>query len=153
MARQFDVQYIRSYTDGTAARKLDVPTPQKAVRRTAAVKRKKIVIHIDPVAIMGITMAVVMMVLMAAGFTKLLDAQNEMVQMEAYVQTLQQENERLQQEYDAGYDLENVRQTALALGMVPMEDVSQVSIRVSVPHEPQPSGWEQFCTFLSGLFA
>ena len=153
MARQFDVQYIRSYTDGTAARKLDVPQTVKAARRSAAPKKKKIVIHIDPLAIIGITMAVVMMVLMAAGFTRLLGAQEEMVQMQAYVQTLHQENDRLQQEYDAGYDLENVRQTALALGLVPMEQVSQVSIRVSVPPQEQPSGWEQFYTFLAGLFA
>ena len=153
MARQFDVQYIRSYTDGTAARKLEVPQTAKPVRRSAAPKKKKIVIHIDPLAIIGITMAVVMMVLMAAGFTKLLDAQEEMAQMQSYVEYLQQENSSLQQQYDAGYDLENVRQTALALGLVPMEDVPQISIRVSVPPQEQPSGWDQFRTFLAGLFA
>jgi len=153
MARQFDVQYIRSYTDGTAARKLDVPQTVRSVRRSAAPKKKKIVIRIDPLAILGITVAVVMMVLMAAGVTKLLGAQEEMLQMQSYVQTLNQENDRLQQEYDAGYDLENVRQTALALGMVPVENVSQVTIRVSVPPQEQPSGWEQLRTFLAGLFA
>ena len=153
MARQFEVQYIRSYTDGTAARKLDMPLPRKAAHKRPAQKAKRIVLHSDPVAIMGIAMAVIMLVLMSVGCVKLLSAQQDMAVMNDYVQTLRQENIQLQDEYDAGYDLEKVRQTALALGMVPVDQVKQVSIRVQVPQEPQPDGWEQLRIFLAGLFA
>ena len=73
--------------------------------------------------------------------------------MDAYVQSLRQENEALQKEYDAGYDLENVKQTAQALGMVPMEQVKQVTIHVEAPQQVQPSRWEQIRLFLAGLFA
>ena len=153
MARQFEVQYIRSYTDGTAARKLDMPQPRKTARKRPVQKVKRIVLHIDPVAIMGIAMAMIMLVLMSVGCVKLLAAQQDMATMNDYVHTLREENVQLQEQYDAGYDLENVRQTALALGMVPMEQVTQISIRVQVPQEPQPDGWEQLRVFLAGLFA
>ena len=73
--------------------------------------------------------------------------------MDAYVQTLRQENAVLQEAYDANCDLESVRQTAQALGMVPVEQVKQVTIRVQTPEPAQPSGWEQIRLFLAGLFA
>ena len=153
MARQVDIQYIRSYTDGTAARKLDMLLPREPVRKRPVKKAKRIVLHIDPVAILGITMAAIMLVLMSVGCVKLLSAQRDMNSMDAYVQDLRHENVQLQEQYDAGYDLENVRQTALALGMVPVEQVAQVTIHVNVPEQVQPDGWEQFRMFLAGLFA
>ncbi|MBQ3252805.1 MAG: hypothetical protein IJB02_06195 [Oscillospiraceae bacterium] len=153
MARQFDVQYIRSYTDGTAARKMEMPQPRKTAHKRTAKKMKRIVLHIDPVAILGIVMAVLMLVLMSVGCVRLLSAQQDMTEMNAYVQMLRQENVQLQEEYEAGYDLENVRQTAMALGMVPMDQVQQISIQVNVPQQAQPDGWEQLRVFLAGLFA
>ena len=153
MARQFDVQYISAYTDGSAARKLELPKPRQTARKKAARRSKKIVLPIDPVAILGIVAACVMMVALTVGVCKLVDARQEMVAMDAYVQSLRQENIALQEEYDAGYNLENVRQTALALGMVPMEQVEQITIQIHTPEPEQPSGWEQVRTFLAGLFA
>lgn len=154
MARQLDVKYIRLYTDGSAARKVEMPQPRKVAKKPALRKKKKIILHVDPVATLGIVVAVVMLLLMGAGVQNLRQAQHDAAVMESYVQTLQQENAQLQQTYDSGYDLERVEQTALALGMVPVEQVQQMQIHVSVPEpEVQPSGWEQFCTFLAGLFA
>ena len=154
MARQLDVRYIRLYTDGSTARKMEMPQPRRVAKKPALRKKKKIVLHVDPVATLGIVVAVVMLLLMGAGVQNLRQAQHDAVVMQTYVQTLRQENAQLQQTYDDGYDLERVEQTALALGMVPVEQVQQMQIRVSVS-EPQiqPSGWEQFCTFLAGLFA
>lgn len=153
MARQFDVQYLGGYMDGSAARKIEMPKPRKTVRKTAAKRNKRIVLHVDPLAILSIAVACVMMIMLTAGVFEFMDARQEMIQMDAYVQTLQQENAALQEEYDAGYDLENVKQTAQALGMVPVDQVKQVAIRVQVPEQVQPSGWEQFRMFLAGLFA
>lgn len=154
MAQQPSVQYIRFYTDGSTARKMDVSVPRKSARKPASKKKKWIVLHIDPVATMGIIVAALMLVLMAVGVGSLQQAQQEAVVMERYVESLRQEHLQLQQTYDAGFDAERVEQTALALGMVPMDQVKQCSIQVSVPqHEVQPSGWEQLYTFLMGLFA
>ena len=153
MARQFDVQYISAYTVGSTARKIEMTKPRNTARKNAAKRSKKIVLHIDPVAIMGIMVAGIMLIALTAGVLKLVDARQELVAMDAYVQTLRQENAALQETYDAGCDLESVRQTAQALGMVPIEQVKQVSIQVQTPEPAQHSGWEQIRLFLVGLFA
>jgi hypothetical protein len=63
----------------------------------------------------------------------------------------------LQNKYDSSYDLEEIREIALAMGMVPMEQLETVQISVPVveaeEQAQEPSGWEAFCTFLAGLFA
>ena len=153
MARRFDVQYINAFTDGNAARKLELPQPRKTTHKRTAKHPKRIVLYVDPVAILGILVAGVMMVLLAVGTVKFLNVRNDMTAMDGYVHTLRQEHAALQEEYDAGYDIEHVRQTALALGMVPMEQVQQVQIQVQLPQQEQPDKWEQLRTFLSGLFA
>ena len=153
MARQFDVQYISAYTDGSAARKLEMPKPRKSAKKNNAGRSKKIVLHIDPVATMAILVAGIMLIALTAGVLKLVDARHELAAMDAYVQTLRQENTALQEAYDAGCDLERVKQTAQALGMIPVEQVKQVAIRVQTPEPMQPSGWEQIRLFLAGLFA
>lgn len=153
MARQVDVQYLGGYMYGSAAPKIDMPKPRKTARRRAPKQAKKIVLRIDPLAILGTVVAIVMLVLLAVGYFKLMDARQELAAMDAYVQTLRQENVALQEEYDAGYDLENVEQTALALGMVPVEQVQHITIHVQEPVPAQPSKWEQIRLFLVGLFA
>ena len=153
MARRFDVQYISAYTDGNAARKLELPQPRKNARKNAAKRSKRIVLHIDPVAILGIVVACMMMVFLAVGTVRLFDARKDMTAMDTYVHTLRQENTSLQEAYDASYDIEQVRQTALALGMVPAQQVERVRIQVQVPQTEEPSRWDQFRTFLAGLFA
>ena len=155
MARQPDVRYIRLYTDGSAARKMELSAPAtKARNHHRPKKQKKILVFIDPVAILGIMTAVVMLIVMFAGMNMLKNARNEAKQMEQYVVSLQEENRNLQAEYKAGYDLDTVEQTALALGMVPADQVEHISIHVEVPEEtPQPDTWDQIYTFLTGLFA
>ena len=153
MARQFDVQYLGGYIDGSAARKLEMPKPRKATRKKHTARNKRIVVYVDPLAILGILVAGIMMVLLIAGVVNRMEARQELAQMDAYVQSLRRENVALEEEYEAGYDLRHVEQTALALGMVPMDQIERVSIHVPHPVAPEPSGWEQIRLFLAGLFA
>ncbi len=154
MARQPDVEYIRFYTDGSAARKVAPVAPLKTIKLPKIKKHRRITLHIDPVAIGGIVMAAVMLVLMLVGVAKLVNTKQELQTMQGYVQTLQQENNSLEDTYLQGYDLEAVEQTALALGYVPVEQVKHVTIHVpQVQPEAQPGTWERFYTFLTGLFA
>ena len=154
MARQPDVQYIRLYTDGSAARKLELVSPVRKAKAPRAKKQKKIILHIDPVAIFGILTAFVMLIVMASSYYNLNQAQENAAAMESYVQELREENAALWERYEAGYDLEEVERTALALGMVPTEQVEQVSVQVTLPEaQPTPNAWERLCTFLAGLFA
>ena len=154
MARKPDVQYIRFYTDGSAARKVAPAAPLKTIKLPRLKKQKKLLLYIDPVAIAGIAMAVIMLTLMAVGVMQLRTARQELQAMTAYVSTLQEENESLQAAFSENCDLDQIKETALALGLVPKDQVKHVT--VSVPEltvEETPDAWERFYIFLTGLFA
>ncbi len=154
MAPKLDIQYVQFYTDGSAAKKVAPVAPLKTIRLPKIQIKKKIVLHIDPVALCGILMAGIMLVLMAVGVFQLRAARQEAKIMSDYVQILQQENTELYTSLTDGYDIQQVRQTALALGMVPKEQVRHVSITVpEAPVAEEPGSWEQFYIFLTGLFA
>ena len=156
MARETEVRYISYYMVGSAAcqvepfdyrRKKEVKLPKQ--RRS-----KKIVLHVDPAAVLGIVVAFTMFVLMIAGAIRLSIITQKAERMGDYVATLQAENEQLRATYEAGFDLEEIRQIAEARGMVKAEQAQQVQVHLSVPQEVQaPSAWENFLTFLTGLFA
>lgn len=156
MAQRMDIQYIRLYTDGSAALKLEPAVSQNKPnlnRRPYKVKCKKI--YVDPVAILSIAVAVCMLVMMCVGFAQLGQAKKQVAVMEAYVDRLQAENERLTMQYQEGYNLEEVRQTALEMNMIPAEQAQYVLIEIPAePEQPtQVSLWERLGTFLTGLFA
>ena len=153
MARQLDVRYINFYTDGSAARKVAPVEPLKPVKLPRAKKRRRIVVRIDPVATAGIVLSVVMLVLMCVGVAQLKQAQAEAAVMADYVDTLRQEQEVLRATYENGYDLAEVEKTALALGMVPADQVTRITLKVPEQITEKPGAWERFYTFLTGLFA
>ena len=154
MAQHPDVQYIRFYTDGSAAKKMAPVAPLHTIRLPKMKKMKKLVLRIDPVAICGIIMAAIMLVLMTVGAVQLHNARKDLETMSAYVETLQQENASLQSTLSDGYNLADVERTALALGLVPREQVKHVTIQLPAEEtEAEPNTWEQFYTFLTGLFA
>lgn len=156
MARKSEIQYIRLYTDGSAARRVEFEPPRKKskTRLPKARQPRALVIKVDPVALCGIMVACVMFVLMAVGCVRLYDAQREGRQAERYVQQLQSQNEQLQKTYESGYDLETVEEMALALGMVPWEQVQQVTIRLPAEEaKPQQmSLWQTISSFFAELF-
>ena len=154
MAQRTDIRYIQYYTDGSAARKIAPVAPLKTIRLPKVKKQKRITIHLDPVAVLSIGMAIVMTVLIAVGMVQLGNARNEMQTMSTYVDTLRQENAQLRQSFADGYDLEQIEQTALALGLVPIEQVRHVSVTLpEIEQTDEPTTWERFATFLAGLFA
>lgn len=154
MARQTDVRYVRFYTDGSVARKMDIVRPAAKTTLPKKRKQKKIVLHVDPVAILGTLAAVMMLVIMMVSLFMYVEERNKAEAMELRVAQMQAENEKLQAEFDAGYDIETVEKTALALGMVPEEQVTHVKLEVKQPTpEKEPSAWTQFVAMLAGLFA
>lgn len=156
MARQPEIRYINAYVSGTAAYQMEAAPVRKKKRVSLPKMRreKKTVIAIDPFAVCGIVVAAVMMVLLLVGFVRLQDARADVLAMENYVTSLEQKNAELQDTYSSGYDLEEIERIALAMGLVPSNQVPQLSIEVVIPHEPaEPTAWESFCAFLTGLFA
>ncbi len=155
MARKPDIQYIRFYTDGSAARQPEPRVPKrKPLPRPRVQKRTVTVVHIDPLAILGIAVAAVMVVLMAVGAFRLERAREQQSEMALYVDALEAQNEQLEEKYRTGYDLDTVEDAALALGMVPVEQIRQVSIQVAQPEEVQTLNfWQQIGEFFRNLFA
>lgn len=151
---QHQVQYVRFATVGSAARK---PVSMTAVKKMVLPKpRKKLrtVVHVDPVAVLGILVAAFMMVTMIVGLVDFAAARQEAAVMEQYVEQLSEQNRQLQQTYESGYDLEVVENTALALGMVPKDQVETVTIYVSESQQTETiTLWTRIGTFLAGLFA
>ena len=155
MARQTEVRYISYYMVGSAACQVEpFDYRKKEVKLPKQRKNKKIVLYLDPMAVLGIVVAFTMFVLMIAGAVRLSLLTDKAEQMGNYAASLQVQNEQLRDTYEAGFDLEEIRQLAEARGMVSVDQAQQVKVQVSVPQEVQePSAWENFLTFLTGLFA
>ena len=154
MARHTNIQYIRCYTEGNAARKVAPAAPLKTIKLPKIKKQTCTTRYIDPMAAAGIAMAVMMAVLIVVGVVRLGVARQEMAAMSSYVQTLREENVRLEQDFAAGYDIDEIEKTATALGMVPKEQVEHVTLQLpDFAEAEEPSVWERFTTFLTGLFA
>lgn len=154
MARQTEVCYINYYVSGSAAYQVEQKPVKQKARLPKQRRQKKIVVHIDPMATLGIFVACVMFVLMVAGAVRLNGVQQQAEQMSSYVSYLQQETEQLRATYEQGYDPEEIRQIAETQGMVSAENAQRVEITVEIPEEIQePTIWESFVTFLTGLFA
>ena len=156
MAQKHDILYVNFYTDGSSARKLASAFPaQQPQRKPKAKKRRKLVVYLDPVAVCSLMVAVVLLIMMAVGMTQFQNARAEAQAMEQYLQQLTQENERLSTQYWEGIDLQEVEKTALALGMVPSQQVQNISIRLSEAtiQQPHQNFWNHILTFLTNLFA
>lgn len=158
MTRQPQIMYINSYISGSMAYKME-PAPVRK-RRSVSVsktrKAKRRVVGIDPVTIGGVLVSMVLLVLMVVGFARVQNVRNEIDVLKHYIASLEVQNQQLEQEYRDGYDLEEIQNIALAMGMVPAQQVEKIPVSVVEP-EPvqtyQMSVWDSFFTFLTGLFA
>lgn len=158
MARQPDIQYVRFYTDGSAARKIEL-TPRKkkndiAIPHRPRVRReKKTVIHVDPLCLSAMLVAGVMLIVMLVGMMRLGDVNAKADTMADYVSLLRSDNTALQEEYKSGYDLKDVEQKALEMGLVPIDQVEHVTIELpETPVEEEPTFWENVGAFFAELF-
>ena len=157
MANKPDIRYINYYISGTAAPNLAPrPTRQKKPQlpKPRVREDRELLLQIDPFAIAGIVVAAVLLVLMCVGVTRLYAQKAEVSANVQYLEKLQTENVQLQDTYAAGYNLEEIEKIALALGMVPKDSLVREEIQVTVPAPQQePTRWENFWSFVTGLFA
>lgn len=155
MARKPEIQYVRYYTDGSAARKLEILSPHK--RKAASPQRRKqqgYVIYVDPLAVAGILLAVAMLIAMLVSSIQLAVAKQQLSDAKAYVTTLRQSNEQLQKTYDEGYDLMEVEKSALALGMIPASQAQTISVQIQEdPVVEEVTFWDRLSAKLTELFA
>lgn len=116
------------------------------------VKPKERVIRVDLVSLAGLAMSLVMAALMLAAGLWFLESLEARDTAQAHVQALQQEQQTLRTAYEAGYDLEDVRQKALDMGMVPMDEVKTIPLEVPAPEE-ELTFWKWLRDYFAGLFA
>ena len=155
MAMQPEIRYINSYVSGNVAyQPKKKPQKQQTVQLPKARRQQKFVIPVDVMAVCGIFTALVLSIMLIVGVSQMFHAQQEAQQMKQYALSLQAENKRLQETYEDSYDLEEIRQIALAMGMVPVEEVTHLQVQLTAPEEVHEyTAWESFCAFMVGLFA
>lgn len=157
MVQKPDIQYVTQfYSYGSEAKVPELKNTGKKVKTQLpqAVPQQKIVLRFDPVAWGGILVAVVLVVVMALSVQSYLSVCAEYEAMTDYVIKQQNIHVQRQQEYANSYDADVIREKALALGMVPMEEVMVYTISPVVPQaEVEPTWWENISWFMKGLFA
>jgi len=152
-----DIQYIESFfVPGAEAPQ---PQPRWGAKPAASPvpqpkQEPKIRILVDPVATIGLVVTAVMLVLMIVGIFQFTAASQERDEMAAYLIQLQDENLTKRHDYHTKRDLDWIREQALALGMIPIEEATTISVKITVPQpEPEPTLWENILWFFEGLFA
>ncbi len=157
MANKPDIRYINYYISGTAAPNLaPQPTRRKKPQlpKPRVREERELLVQFDPFAIAGIVVAVVLLVLMCVGVTRLYAYRAEVSANAQYLERLQAQNVQLQDTYTSGYNLEEIEKIAIALGMVPKDTLVREEIQVTIPAPQQePTRWENFWSFVTGLFA
>lgn len=159
MAQKPDIQYIHQfYVPGSEAQVLELKPVKKKRKKKFVLpqpqQEKKVLIALDAVSVCGIVVACVMMTLMIAGIHRLSDVHAQYQRMESYAISVQNENIALRRRYETEIDLDDIREKALGLGMVPVEQVETVSMRVVPVEREEPTPWwEEVRWFLSQLFA
>lgn len=144
MAKREEIQYVRYYAYGSTAVKAQ-PEPRRSTRTEAqqVPEAEPIPVPFSPVAVFGAVVAVVMLVLVLVGFSQLNRLNSEIQTMELYMSSLKSENYALNKEYQAGYDLDEIRTAAEAMGLVPIDQVKHITIHIPEPEVVEELPWYQ----------
>ena len=154
MARKYNDRYVRFYTFGSTAVKVEDP------RRTASLPKdqkpqKRKPIPFDPIAFAGNVVAIFMAVLMIVGFCQVAAANAQVRELETQLTGLQQQEQMLEEVYYGSFDLEQIRVAAESMGMIPAEEAAHVQIRVptQIPEVQTLSWWDSLVVSLRQFFA
>ena len=154
MARKYNDRYVRYYTFGSTAAKLD-HVERKASLPEPKTPEKRKPIPFDPFAFAGNAVVIFLAILMIVGLFQVAGISRQVEQMQTTVTALEMERDLLQERYESGYDLEEVRAAAESMGMIPEEEA--IHVRVQTPAErmevQQLSWWDSLLLGLRQIFA
>ena len=153
MARKYTERYVRYYTFGAAATKVEQQHRAALPKYKAPRKRKPIAF--DPFAFAGSAVAILLAVLMVVGFIQVAAAQAQVHELQTQIAILEQERLVLQERYESGYDLDEIQIAAQSMGMVEMEDAIHVQVNVPAQNAEtrQMSWWDSWLLSLRQFFA
>ena len=151
------IQYVgQFYVHGSEARQLQLQEEKRQAKTKLPLARIQQIekVYVDPVALAGIAVAVVMLVTMVLGAIQIKRDWKQYEQVSAYVSELKKENARKNHAYRLSYDLKDIESKALAMGMVPKSELQTATVVVTIPEpEPEMTRLEEIRFFLEGLFA
>ena len=151
------IQYVgQFYVHGSEARQAQHQEEKRQAKTKLPLAKIKAIekVYVDPVALAGIAVAVVMLVTMVLGAVQIKRDWDQYERDSAYVSQLKKENARLNHAYRLSYDLEDIKSKALAMGLVPQSDLEPVTVTVTIPQrEPELTRIDEIRLFLEGLFA
>ena len=155
MANKPEIQYVEQFfIPGSEAPQLQPQRGGQPARKPRVQQEKKIRILVDPVAMLGLVVAVTMLVLMAVGVYQYNAATQQNEAVNDYLLQLKDTNITREYQYRTKLDLEKVAEQAKALGMIPASEAQTITVHVEVPQpEPENTWWDDLVWFLEGLFA
>lgn len=155
MVQKPKIQYVGDfYIHGSEARKLEEQRRLAKTKLPMARLQQMERVYVDPVAIVGIAVAVFMLVVLVMGAMQLKEDWAQYDRMSDYVSQLKKDNADLRQDYHESYDIEDIKTKAVALGLVPKTEIQTRKVTVTIP-EPEPAvrKVDEIRWFLEGLFA
>lgn len=153
MARRNNERYVRYYTLGSTAAKLEAE--RKAALPEYKTPKKRKPIAVDPVSVLGNAVAIVLALLMIVGMIQVAGTTAQVRELQTQVTALEMEQQMLQEEYASLYDLNEVRVAAESMGMVSAEEAVRVSVKVPAEtmEVQQLSWWDNVLASLRQFFA
>lgn len=146
MSHKPKIQYVgQFYVYGSEARALELQEQKKKAKtRLPKARLEKIEnIYVDPVAMVGIAVALVMLVVMVFGAVQLQEDWVEYERMAGYVTNLKTQNAELTHTYRSGYSLDDIEIKALAMGMIPKSQLEATPVTVTLPEVKPVMTWDQ----------
>ena len=140
------IQYIgQFYVHGSEARALELQEQKKQAKTRLPLAKLETIekVYVDPVAMVAIAVAVLMLAVMIFGAIQLQEDWAVYQEMADYVTTLRTRNAELTDTYRASYDLADIEIKALAMGMVPKSELKVLPITVTVPGAQSVMTWDQ----------
>ena len=140
------IQYIgQFYVHGSEARALELQEQKKQAKTRLPLAKLETIekVYVDPVAMVAIAVAVLMLAVMIFGAIQIQEDWAVYQQMSDYVTTLRTQNAELTDTYRASYDLADIELKALAMGMVPKSELTVLPITVTVPEAQSVMTWDQ----------
>ena len=135
MVKKPEIQYIdKFYVYGSEAKVLELK-PKRRIKTILPLSApdKTIKLPVDPVAIGGIVVAVALLVTLVIGCVQYVQVYRQYRAMMDHVVVQQNMNVELRENYRSQIDLVEIRDKALALGMIPKEDAPVITIRSELP--------------------
>ena len=154
MAYKPEIQYVgQFYVHGSEAKQV-APKRRPQFQLPKALPDKIEKIYVDPVALVGLMVAALMLVAMVVGACQIHSSWQEYEEAFHDLSVIKREHARLEHVYNISIDLDDVAAQAESMGLVPVDQLPAMTVRVTMPvPEPEETAWDEFVWFIQGLFA